>query len=252
MSEITKERKEYLLNNLLLFMKNEMEAVGATIDNYWFMEEFPEQEYYLGSHKPQLKQASEDTAKFIAKCPCEKWELDIAIKYGIAHDFLTVKIVPNKYRITRSGMLEAENYEEYIEKCVTDNQIILNDYIESTDNKVNEMLVKSRSLYFTKDLDGALEKIWDAFERIKTIYPDSNKKESAKKVCDACATSLDSDYINNEFKTLSTIGNDYQIRHFETDKKSISDINTKVYLYFRMLSLIIFVIKQMKVMKNDL
>ena len=40
------ERREYLLNNLLLFIKNEMEDSGSTIDK-WYFEIKYEKEYYL-------------------------------------------------------------------------------------------------------------------------------------------------------------------------------------------------------------
>lgn len=247
---ITKERKEYLLNNLLLFMKNEMEDIGRTKDTYWFVEKFPEEVYYMGVNEPRLEPASEDTAKFISKYPCEKEELEVVIKYAITHELLEI-FMRDSYKITYLGIDKADEYEAYLEECVSDNQIILNDYIESSDNKVNEKIIKCRNLYLTNDIDGALENIWDAFERLKTIYANIDKKESIKKICENCATSLDFDNINSAFEELTYIGNNYQIRHFETNKKQITDNNTKVYLYFRMLTLITFVIKQLGV-KNDL
>lgn len=248
---IKKERKEYLLNNLLLFMKNEMEDIGRTKDTYWFVEKFSEEVYYMGVNEPRLEPASEDTAKFISKYPCEKKELEVVIKYAITHELLE-RFMQNSYKITYLGIDKADKYEEYLEKCVSDNQIILNDYIESPDNKVNEKIIKCRNLYLTNDIDGALENIWDAFERLKTIYANIDKKASIKKICENCATSLDFDNINSAFEELTYIGNNYQIRHFETNKKQITDNNTKVYLYFRMLTLITFAIKQLEVEKNDL
>lgn len=249
--EITKERKEHLLNNLLLFMKQEIEESGISKDNYWFVVKFPAEVYYIGIEKPKLEAASEDTTKFLLKCPCEKEELDIVIKYAIAHEYLERR-THDSVMLTYSGFDKADDYEEFLEQNVTDNEIILNDYVSLSDDKMNKLIIKSRNLYLTKDLDGALEKIWDAFERIKTIFTELDKKASAKKVCEVCATSLDFDFINNEFVSLANIGNNYQIRHFETNKKPIKDNQTKAYLYFKMLSLINFVIKQLKEVENDL
>lgn len=240
---ITKERKEYLLNNLLLFMKQEIEDAGISKDNYWFVIKFEEEVYYMGVDKPRLESASEDTAKFISKYPCDKGELDIVIKYGIAHEYLK-KHTYDSVMLTYSGFNKAEDYEEFLEQNITDYEIILNDYVSSSDDKINELIIKSRNLYLTKDLDGALEKIWDAFERLKTIFSEVDKKSSTKKLCASCSKNLDADTINNEFMALTSIGNNYQIRHFETNKKPIEDVNTKIYLYFRMLSLVIFAIKQ--------
>lgn len=248
---VTKERKEYLLNNLLLFMKQEIEEAGISKDNYWFVVKFPEEVHYMGVKEPKLEPASEDTAKFLLKCPCEEEELNIAIKYGIAHEYLK-KHTCNSVMLTYDGFYKADDYEEFLEQNVTDNEIILNNYVSSNDDKINELIIKSRNLYLTKDLDGALEKIWDAFERLKTIFSEVDKKSSAKKLCDICSKSLDIDSINNEFMALTDIGNNYQIRHFETNKKTIEDANTKIYLYFRMLSLIMFAIKQMDVTEDDL
>lgn len=250
-NNITKERRNYLLNNLLLFMKNEMEDIGRTKETYWFSLKFPEEVYYIGYPEPEIEPASEDTYKFISKYPCEKEELEVVTKYAITHELLE-NHGSDGYKITYQGMSKAEAYEEYLEECVSDNQIILNDFIESEDSIVNEKVIKSRNLYLTKDLNGALENIWDAFEQIKTIYIELDKKDSAIKICNACATSLEFDCINDEFVALTNIGNEYQIRHFETNKKPIKDTQTKVYLYFRMLALIHFTIKQLKEVENDL
>lgn len=250
MSNIANERREYILNNMLLFIKNELEEYGCTKERYWFVVKFLQMVYLMGVSEPQMEPASEDTAKFIKICPCEEDELESAIKYGIAHELLTNNM--QGVKITDLGIDKAEEYEKYLEECVSDNQINLNDYVESTDDTVNEKIIKSRNLYLNKDIDGALENIWDAFERIKTIYKELDKKDSAKKVCEVCATSLDFDYINNEFISFTNIGNSYQIRHFETNKKPIKDIQTKVYLFFAMLSIINFAIKQLKAVENDL
>ena len=206
MNNISKERREYLLNNLLLFMKNEMEDIGRTKEAYWFVKKFPKEVYYIGYPNPELEPASEDTYKFITKCPCKEEELNIVINYAISHELLE-KYMLDSYKITFQGINRAEEYEEYLEECVVDNQIILNDYVESIDDTINEKIIKSRNLYLTKDIDGAIENIWDAFERIKTIYIDLSKKDSIKKVCEICATDLDYNDINNEFLALKNIGN---------------------------------------------
>ena len=87
----------------------------------------------------------------------------------------------------------------------------------------------------------ALEKIWDAFERIKTILNAENKQHGAKGLCELCSSSLKYKEIETEFKNLTKIGN------FETDKIQFKDENTKAYLYFRMLILLNFAAKQIQV-----
>ena len=79
--------------------------------------------------------------------------------------------------------------------------------------------------------------MWDAFERIKTYY-DPNKKKSANRLIDKISIDLDREIFAKEFEMLTNIGNNYRIRHHETDKKPINTANQINYLFFRMLSLI--------------
>ncbi|MEI3269779.1 MAG: hypothetical protein V8S20_00330 [Candidatus Gastranaerophilaceae bacterium] len=241
---MNKERRDYILNNLLLFIKQELEDNGVTIDNYWFEIKFQEQVYYVGVEEPKIEPASEDTEKFLKKCLCEKGELEKVIKFGIAHEYLE-KYTYNSIKITYQGINKAEEYEEYLEKNIIDNQIMLNDPIKSIDSILNEKISKSKMLFLNNDLNSALENIWDAFERIKTIL-NPDKRQGIKQLCERCATSLDFDILDKDFSELTNIGNNYQIRHFETNKKEILDDNTKVYLYFRVLNLLNISLKQME------
>lgn len=88
----------------------------------------------------------------------------------------------------------------------------------------------------------ALEKIWDAFERIKTFYDDNPKKKkvSAQKLISNIAegTPKFDVILESEFKALTDIGNDFQIRHFETSKIKINSMKQVDYLFYRMISLI--------------
>ena len=93
-------------------------------------------------------------------------------------------------------------------------------------------LVLEAERYFKKqDLESkqrALEKIWDAFERMKTYYsPD--KKKSTNQIINMISNG-DAELYNKldaEFFELGNIGNNYQIRHFETGKIPISDVRLK-------------------------
>lgn len=91
-----------------------------------------------------------------------------------------------------------------------------------------------------------LEKIWDAFERIKTYYQDLNKQNSAQKLINNISPNEDlKEVITNEFKELTKIGNNYRIRHHETDKKEIPPEFID-YFFNRCLSLIALIIKYLK------
>ena len=87
----------------------------------------------------------------------------------------------------------------------------------------------------------ALEKLWDGFERLKTIEIPGNKKRSAEllisKATSDSATVFRS-AVEAEFKSLTAIGNSLSIRHFERGKEKLGDSNEKDYLFFRLFSLV--------------
>ena len=121
--------------------------------------------------------------------------------------------------------------------------------IHTADQRLNELIqqatedIRKPEL---KDRTYALEKLWDAFERMKTFYS-SNKSSSANQVFQkaASATADFEKILIKESSCLTDIGNDYQIRHFETNKKQITSLKQVDYLYYRMLSLISLCIEQL-------
>lgn len=117
---------------------------------------------------------------------------------------------------------------------------------QTKDDELNELIVdaKERFLNNTDQLT-ALEKLWDAFERIKTYFSE-NKKQSVKKLIDLMATCLEKDELESEFNALTSIGNRYRIRHHETDKILIDDPWEISYLFFRMLSIIDLALEKIK------
>lgn len=116
-------------------------------------------------------------------------------------------------------------------RAITDD-LKLNELINQSLEEIKHPLIKNRTL--------ALEKIWDAFERMKTYYQEHNKKNSANKLITEVSkdtTNLDI-ILTAEFKALTEIGNSYHIRHFERSKNSIGSLKHIDYFYYRMLSLI--------------
>lgn len=107
---------------------------------------------------------------------------------------------------------------------------------------LRELLQIAESYYAKSDdvsKQLALEKVWDAFEKLKTYYS-VDKKSSVRTIIDTISEgdSVLKDKLNGEFKELTSIGNNYQIRHFETGKLPIKNIRIKEYWYARCLSLI--------------
>ncbi len=94
----------------------------------------------------------------------------------------------------------------------------------------------------------ALEKIWDAFERMKTYYIEKNKKESITQLIRE--VSLKHQYyeklLTSEAKILSDIGNSFRIRHHETGKHEILDDNQIDYFFYRMVSFMALFLKNLE------
>ena len=98
----------------------------------------------------------------------------------------------------------------------------------------------------------AVEKIWDSFERMKTLYEDRtaniDKKKSAEMIVDKISDNKQNwiDLFNAEFKALTEIGNNYKIRHHEINKIPIDKPEWLDYFFGRCYALISMVIQFIK------
>ncbi|TYB30581.1 MAG: hypothetical protein FXF47_08480 [Candidatus Mcinerneyibacterium aminivorans] len=120
--------------------------------------------------------------------------------------------------------------------------LVDNMVVKTSDDRLNELIniaIKDIKLPKKKNRIIALEKIWDAFERLKTFYGE-DKKESAEKLVEKISDGTEGleEEIKKEFFTLTDIGNNYQIRHFESGKTKIKSLEHIDYLFYRMISLI--------------
>lgn len=101
---------------------------------------------------------------------------------------------------------------------------------------------------YPADIRDAVEKLWDAYERLKTYYTTLNKAKSAEKIVNDMAAGQ-APYVtlfDAEFRALTKIGNDFRIRHHETDKVEITDIRYYDYFFNRCLSLIALAIQYLQ------
>ena len=109
---------------------------------------------------------------------------------------------------------------------------------QTIDEELNLLIEEAKRRFkSSNDKKIALEKLWDAFERIKTYYG-NNKKLSAEELVKKISSDFDYEFIKNEFKELTRIGNNYNIRHHERDKEIIKEEKHIEYLFFRMLALL--------------
>lgn len=106
---------------------------------------------------------------------------------------------------------------------------------------LKELLQDVIKYYDEGNLQIAVEKLWDAFERLKTYYsPTLDKKKSVNKIVEDMGGKQQAfkDLFENEFHELTTLGNNFRIRHHEVTKIDIQDERHYEYLYKRCLSLI--------------
>lgn len=91
----------------------------------------------------------------------------------------------------------------------------------------DQLMATAASKFLDRDpavrQDG-LEKLWDAFERCKTVIASDKKAGVTALIAVAthAADSAEATLLEQEFRALTTIGNEYRIRHHETAAAPLS------------------------------
>lgn len=115
------------------------------------------------------------------------------------------------------------------------------------DSESDRLLGEARHLILSPqiaDRRNGLEKLWDAFERIKTLEPGNDKRAQAAALLDKTARAPRfRAALENEAKELTAIGNSLQIRHFETTQEKLEQADALDYLFHRMFSFISLVLR---------
>lgn len=112
------------------------------------------------------------------------------------------------------------------------------DHVQETG--VKELLQEAVRYYGDNKKELAVEKLWDAFERLKTYYPELKKDKSTEKIIQNMSGDNQMFYkmYEEEFRALRDIGNNFRIRHHETNRTDIVDDRQYEYFYKRCLSLV--------------
>lgn len=115
---------------------------------------------------------------------------------------------------------------------------------------LKELMQLAAKYYNEGNFPIAVEKLWDAFERLKTYYsPTLDKRNSVNKIINIMSGNRPSftELFEKEFKELTEIGNKFRIRHHETTKIDIENELHYKYFYKRCLSLITTAIQYLDV-----
>jgi len=126
-------------------------------------------------------------------------------------------------------------------------QTVLGELRPSTgEAKLDELLETARELYISRretDRVTAIEKLWDGFERLKTLDDPSDKKRSVNCLLDNIKDSAFRDVVEQEMRLLTQLGNTFQIRHYEIGKHAIP-IEGQDYLAARISNLLVLLLAQ--------
>lgn len=110
------------------------------------------------------------------------------------------------------------------------------------DSTLDQLLDTAVSKYLSRDpatRQEGLEKLWDAWERLKTLDNKANKKKSTKILLDRAGKEPGfRALLESEAMQLTSVGNDFMIRHTEATKTKITSREHVDYLFHRMFALI--------------
>lgn len=110
------------------------------------------------------------------------------------------------------------------------------------DQELNRLLELAREKFRNPDVNirrEAVEKLWDAWERLKTLELGTDKKKKIEALLTRAIPKPEfRERINQEAIVLTKIGNDFAIRHAETNKIIISKSEFLDYLFHRLFALI--------------
>jgi len=117
---------------------------------------------------------------------------------------------------------------------------------ETGDSELDRLLSVAREKFNDPDPDvraEALEKLWDAWERLKTIFPGDKKASVTRLLDEAVEESNLRAKVEEEAIALTHIGNNFMIRHTETGKPKIERSEHVDYLFHRLFALIWMILR---------
>src|ERR1700722_7575612 len=117
------------------------------------------------------------------------------------------------------------------------------------DTHLDAFLEGARAKFLDPDLKvrrESLEKIWDAFERLKTLEGGSKKMSVAILLAKAIREPEMRNRIERELVELTEIGNSFMIRHTELGKTPVARSEHVDYLFHRMFAIIQLLLKATK------
>jgi hypothetical protein len=124
--------------------------------------------------------------------------------------------------------------------------VLSNIHFATGDSELDRLFSVAREKFNDPDPDiraEALEKLWDAWERLKTIYP-GDKRASVTRLLDEAVKEANlRAKVEEEANALTQIGNNFMIRHTETGKTKIERSEHVDYLFHRLFALMWMILR---------
>lgn len=115
------------------------------------------------------------------------------------------------------------------------------------DDELDRLLETARTKFLDPDPNvraEALEKLWDAWERLKTLEQGKDKKAQATALLDRATSGQKfRELLEEEARSLTAAGNAFQIRHSETTQEPLESVDHVDYLFHRMFAMIRLLLK---------
>jgi hypothetical protein len=119
---------------------------------------------------------------------------------------------------------------------------------QTGDQDLDSLLEAARSKYLSREeviRKESLEKLWDAWERLKTVEPGADKRSQTAALLDKAILEPNFRRVaEEEAKVLTNLGNSFMIRHSEVGKPSVADSDSVDYLFHRLFALIRLLLKR--------
>ena len=126
---------------------------------------------------------------------------------------------------------------------------LASDQFYTGDGELDRMLEAARCKFIKPNeaiRREALDSLWDAWERLKTLGDGSDKKTQIKSLLDQTAGSSSPKFreaLEREANELTRIGNHFQIRHSERNQERLARSEHVDYLFHRLFALIQTILK---------
>ncbi len=116
------------------------------------------------------------------------------------------------------------------------------------DEVLDRLLENARSKFFSPDPEtrkDSLDKLWDAWERLKTTQIPGKKNLSTTVLIEKASSEPEfRARLQKEAKALTDIGNDFHIRHSEVGKIQIDSMEHVDYLFHRLFAMIYLLLRK--------